>query len=172
MFKNYYHDCVESWLRNKSSLNTNTTVKVIQLNIRGLNELSKFDRVRELLDRFRERVDIIVLGETWLTNDKTGLYFLNGYTGFFSCRDDQHGGLALFIRNDLKFNLCSNRTIDGFHHIHIQLLTKGKQLQVHAVYRPPSFDARRFWPKSKPWLRLAIAIRNAYCLETWIFPLI
>lgn len=114
--------------------------------------MSKFDNVRELLDRYGERVDIIVLGETWLKDDKAVLYSIKGYKGYFSCRDSSHGGLALFVRQDMHYDLCSNRNVDGFHHIHLQLQTKGRHLQIHAVYRPPSFDARRFFSEIETML--------------------
>lgn len=144
MYTNKAFDCVNSWLRNKDSINKITSLRIIQLNIRGMNDVSKFDCIGELLERYRKRVDIVVLGETWLKRDITMLYSLNGYVGIFSCRDDSHGGLVMYIRNDLHFNLCTNRCIDGFHHIHVTLQNKGKPLHLHAMYRPPSFDFRRF----------------------------
>lgn len=144
MYTNKAYDCIDSWIRNKDAIKTTADFRIIQLNIRGINDLPKFDCVSELLDRYGRRVDIVVLGETWLKMERTRLYSINGYRGIFSCREESHGGLAIFLRGDLKYTLRANRTVEGFHHIHITLQTTGKPLQLHAMYRPPSFEARRF----------------------------
>lgn len=144
MYVNKAFDCIDSWLRNKDRMITKLALTIIQLNIRGMNELGKFDAVGELLDRYGKRVDVVVLGETWLKTDTAKLFSLDGYFGIFSCRDESHGGLAVFIRKDLKYTLCANRVFDGFHHIHLSLQIDSKPVQLHAVYRPPSFDSRRF----------------------------
>lgn len=55
-----------------------------------------------------------------------------------------HRGLAVFIRNDPNANVIVNREVDGFRHIHCQRKGYGKPVDLHAVYRPPGFDVRRF----------------------------
>lgn len=62
----------------------------------------------------------------------------------FSCRNGSHGGLAVFVRSDLKSNVKNIVEVDGFHHIHLRLHLLSRCLDLHAIYRPPSFDSRRF----------------------------
>lgn len=145
LYRNFSYDCIQDWIENKIKPDSLLSLKTIQLNIRGLNELEKFDSIRELLQRSRDRVDLIVLGETYLKSERTCLYNLQGYDAFFSCRNESKGGLALFIRNDLDYKVCANRRIDGFHHIHVQLQVRGKCVNCHAIYRPPVFEVSRFF---------------------------
>lgn len=140
---NFSFECTEDWIRNKYT-SPDSSLNVLQLNIRGINDLSKFDCVGELLQRLGKRVDIIVLGETMLKEDRTHLYNLPGYKSVFSCRKEAGGGLAVFCLAELNINIRENRVLDGFHHVHLELSSRGKLLNIHAVYRPPSFDASRF----------------------------
>lgn len=141
--KNFEYDCVEEWIKNKAPINYRC-LTMFQLNVRGLNDMRKLDVVKEILQRYRQRVDVLILGETWLKRDCVQLYQINGYKSIFSCRDDSHGGLAVFVRSGINFDTCINRVLDGFHHIHLQLHSHNKKIDLHAVYRPPIFDARRF----------------------------
>lgn len=136
------YDCVEEWMSNKVHVKNELYLKIIQLNIRGMNDSTKFDNVREILHRYDKRVDIIALSETWVKADRQCLFKLDGFTSIFSCRNESHGGLAVFIRDDMALDILRNRTFCGFHHIHLQLQSHGNKIDFHAVYRPPSFDAR------------------------------
>lgn len=86
MYCNRSYDCVEDWIVNKSN-HTRFNCKLLQLNVRGINELSKFDSIKEILDRSQERFDVIVLCETWVRADRTQLYQIEGFVGTFSCRN-------------------------------------------------------------------------------------
>lgn len=110
--------CIEDWIKNKN-ISPVSSLNIIQLNIRGINQLSKFDCVGELLQRLGKRIDIIVLGETMLKDDRTSLYNLSGYRSFFSCRKEAGGGLAVFCLADLNVEVRENRVLAGLHHIHL-----------------------------------------------------
>lgn len=140
MYCNRKYSDIEQWIINKHKNHTRTTLRVLQFNIRGINDLDKFDTFKEILQRYSSRIDVVVLGETWLKADRTGLYQLNGYKGIFSCRTHSHGGLAVFVRSDLTIEGTINTTYEGFHHISCTIKTCGKYIDVHAVYRPPLFD--------------------------------
>ena len=71
------------------------------------------------------------------------LYYLDGYRVEFSCRDESHGRLAVFVRNDVVADIVKNRFDDGITQYTLHHRT-ACQTYSHAVYRPPSFDARRF----------------------------
>lgn len=143
LYCNVEFECMQDWIVNKVCTDV-VSLKILQLNIRGMNDLAKFDGVRELLQQYGERIDVVVLGETFLQQNRTCIYNLAGYTAAFSCRNESSGGLAVFARSDLDMDVLEERTADGFHHIHCQLRSINKRVDVHAVYRPPSFDATRF----------------------------
>ena len=144
MYSNYMYDSVGEWLENKYTVGNSKSLKVIQLNMRGMNDVSKFDWIGETLYMSRMRVDVVVLCETWVKVNRKGLFTLDGYSGVFSCRNESHGGLAVFVRDDLKMNVQKVIEMDGFHHIHLRLQLLGRWLEFHAIYRPPAFDCRRF----------------------------
>lgn len=144
MYCNRVYGCVGDWIANKSTLR-HLNCKILQINARGINELSKFDSIKEILERSKERFDAIVICETWLTADRIHLYKIEGFVGTFSCRNESHGGLAVFTRAELNAVVSANTTQDGFHHIHCEFKTLGIPVDLHAVYRPPSFDVRRFF---------------------------
>lgn len=145
MYTNNKFDCISDWIeQNKMPIGGSNSLKILQWNIRGINDLAKFDCVGELLQRCKKRIDIVILCETWVKSDRTQMYKLDGYTGVFSSRSESHGGLAVFMRNGLIVEVCQNRAVEGFHHIHCQLLSSGKRINFHAVYRPPSYGVREF----------------------------
>lgn len=145
---NYIYDTVENCMRNKNELaENNVSFRIFQWNIRGMNSLPKFDLVKEFLDNYKDRIDIIVLGETWLKEGATGLFEIQGYTSVFSCRRDSHGGLALYVRNDLFVKVVSNEHHEGFHCIHAEVSSSGNPLNIVCVYRPPSYDYADFQDK-------------------------
>lgn len=141
---NKEYQCIDDWISNKYILNPKSSFRILQLNVRGMNELSKFDVIKETLQRYGEKVDVLVLGETWVKADRVCLYAIAGYRSVFSCRNDSHGGLAVFVRNELQMDVCRNIVIEGFHHIHCRFKFEANAINLHAVYRPPSFDVRRF----------------------------
>lgn len=143
---NFSFECTEDWIEKINAYPgpSSPTLNILQLNIRGINQLSKFDCVGELLRRLGKRIDVIILGETMLKDDRTSLYNLPGYRSFFSCRKEAGGGLAVFCLSDLNVEVRENRVLAGLHHIHLQLLSRGKPLTIHAIYRPPAFEAARF----------------------------
>lgn len=136
-------DCIDEWLTSNNNSPCETSLRIMQLNIRSMNIISKFDSIKEILHRFGRRVDIIVLGETWIQHDRVRLFNIAGYKSMFSCRNEPNGGLAVFYRDDLNVEECCNNNKDGMHHIQL-VLRRGKPIDFHAIYRPPNFEARRF----------------------------
>lgn len=140
---NHVYECIDDWLMNKYTA-MNESLNIMQLNIRGMNDLAKFDCFKEVLHRYGKNVDVVVLCETWIKDDRTCLFELDGFKGIFSCRTDSHGGLVVYIRDNIVADVYLNAVLDGFHHIHCRLSTHGNPIDFHAMYRPPSFDIRKF----------------------------
>lgn len=148
---NLSHDNVDDFNKNVSNPNMKS-IRFLQWNVRGLNVVGKFDDVLEFIDNVCVPLDVIVLGETMLKDANCSLLNMRGFSAIFSCRENSSGGLALFIRNTIDFRTIKNVSVDGFHHIHIELKLNGIFYDVHGVYRPPSYDFNSFHTMLEAWL--------------------
>lgn len=146
-YVNLLYDNFEECIMNKSVLNHKSAVKIFQWNIRGMNSLEKFDGVRELIDRYGDPIDVLVLGETWVKEGNQEMYNLAGYKSIFSCRARSNGGLVVYVRSNINAKIVDIQSHNGFHLIHL-LLSLGKmKLNLIAVYRPPGFPSGDFLDK-------------------------
>lgn len=142
---NYSHDNLDDYNESISPTESNTNhLRVLQWNIRGMNDLCKFDQLLLTLDHCRHQIDVVVVGETWVKVENKSLYNIPGFYSIFSCRDSSNGGLAVFIRNNISSTVLRNTHIDGFHHINVELVLSGRSYIIHGFYRPPSFEINRF----------------------------
>lgn len=117
----------------------------MQINIRGLNNIHKFDYLLECIDICKARIDIIVISETWLKEDKTALFQIKGFSSVHVCRTEINGGgLSIFVRNELQFHTRLIQNISEFHHVHLEIGSTSRPLHLHAFYRPPSQSHRPF----------------------------
>lgn len=145
-YKNYFFDTIDQLNKNIYKTACGFSLKILQINIRGMNNLSKFDGLKEFLDRYAGAIDVLVVGETWLQSDRTNLFKINGYKSIFSCRPESSGGgLAVYVRETIMFDELGNVHANGFHHVHIRLDAGGTPLHIHAIYRPPSYDSATFF---------------------------
>lgn len=118
-------------------------LNMLQINIRGMNRLEKLDSLSIFLQSLNITVDVLVVGETWLKEGRSRYYNISGFRSIYSCRNNSSGGLALFIRNGLEFDVKKNTQETGYHHIEISILGT-QRVTVHGIYRPPDFDVNRF----------------------------
>lgn len=127
-------------------------LRILQWNVRGVNDLRKFDEILIAVDSFSVPIDVIILGETWLKSGNTGLYGIQGFKSIFSSRENSSGGLVIYIRNTIEHKIIENTCNDGFHHIKIETKVCGEVLEIHGVYRPPSYDFNKFHDRLETWL--------------------
>lgn len=146
--ENFFVENVELLNKNFSRISNHFSLRILQLNIRGMNTFEKIDAVKVLLDSYNGCVDVLVIGETWLKSDRIQLFGLEGYNATFSCRNDSAGGgLVVYVRKGISFVEMSNMHELGFHYIHVCLKLKDSEFDVHAVYRPPSYHQSLFYDK-------------------------
>lgn len=133
--ENYFYSSFGSF-SNNTSLNRRSFT-VTQLNVRGINNITKFQSIKKLLLKMTFQSDIILLGETKL-KQRSNLYHLNGYTMHFCCRLSDHcgGGLILYVRNGLPVTDVVKST-SCFEKIKIKLQVMHTTIQILAYYRPP-----------------------------------
>lgn len=142
---NFSHVNLDEFVESLSVVESSTNyLRIFQWNIRGMNDLSKFDTILETLDQCKVPIDVVVIGETWVKKGHEQLYNIPGFNSVFSCRDNSNGGLAVFVRTDITFTVVRNFHSEGFHHICVEISTKGRIHDVHSFYRPPSFDVNNF----------------------------
>lgn len=60
---NLYHDNVDDFNSN-FSMNNQNFICIAQWNVRGLNNMQKFDDILLFLDNLHVPIDILILGET------------------------------------------------------------------------------------------------------------
>ena len=128
---------------------TNESFSIFHLNIRSLNK--NIDNLRNLLSLLKGHFKVIVLTETWCgdTASKNSLFQIPNYNVIHETRKDdrQGGGVCIFIRKDLNFNLRND--LDKFDN-DIETLTieiineKAKNIVVSGIYRPPRGNINNF----------------------------
>lgn len=129
-------------LRQPSFVNTNDTLGLImmQLNIRGMNRTEKLDSLCIILQNLTVAVDVLVIGETWLKEERSKYCNIQGFKSVHSCRSSSSGGLAIFVRDGLNVEVKKVTTEHGFHHIEIDVRLAKSIVKVHGIYRPPGYD--------------------------------
>lgn len=120
-----------------------TSLKIIQINIRGLNDFDKLDSLCIFLRNLNTCVDVIVVGETWIKQDRSQFYNIPGYISIHSCRSKSSGGLALFIRNGLNYEVCNNISDRGHHRVAVKIKMGRISVSINGLYRPPDGDTAR-----------------------------
>lgn len=70
----FYVENVETLNKNLSRIGNSCALRILQLSIRGMDTLEKFDKLKELLDDYTGYIDLLVIGETWLKSDRTQLF--------------------------------------------------------------------------------------------------
>lgn len=94
-------------------------------------------------------VKIVALTETWLTPDSESALMVPGYKVICNSRKDTvGGGVALLIREDVKYNLLSDSAMpvhSSYERLFVTLpQEKGPDLIVGAIYRPPGLSLIEF----------------------------
>ena len=124
-----------------------TDLTVLQLNIRGLlgkqKELSKL--LFELIGK--NKIDVIILCETWLTKESKKRVSMPGYTYHGHYRKHKKGGGVGFLISD-EINFSARPDYDCMYsHIEacfVELLFKGKDLIIGSLYHLPNTNPTDF----------------------------
>lgn len=119
----------------------NLNLTCFHLNIRSAR--NKDDELSIFLNEFAFEFDVIMLTETWYTNDFE-VYRRDGYKTFFLNRSNKRGGgVAILMKNSLSCDIIPQFS---FLSDHIECLTLITQNHVFAVmYRPPDSSISAFF---------------------------
>lgn len=121
-------------------------LSAVHLNVRSVRALTKFDRV---VSQFCPRYDLIILSETWLRQEESVFYNIDGYDRFACCREARGGGLLVFIKNSLVINSVVYAPLCTAESISVELGCSGGSLWVTAIYRAPNLSGKAFIKSSK-----------------------
>lgn len=121
-------------------------VTLLHLNCRSLSY--KFDTFTSFLENLPMQFDIVVLTETWLTDNIANLYTIDGYNMYCKQRADGiGGGICVYVKSqyqvtvsDIKFNTSC------FEHFELSINSScfKQSVIVSAVYRPPNKSVKIF----------------------------
>ena len=133
----FNNDDLISVLKNKNKI-----LKCMSLNIQCLK--AKFNQLQiyvDMLNRSNISFDIICIQETWLSDGSdTSMLELDGYSILTqSPSSSTHGGLAMYIKQDIKYKELTNETSPSniWEGQFVQIHFNEAKLTIGNVYRPP-----------------------------------
>ena len=128
----------------------NSKFSVLQLNIRSIHK--NIGKLRDFLGTLKGNFSVIVLTETWCTDDnanKNSLLQIPNYTPIHQRRKTNRkgGGVSMFIHNKFNFQLLNNlnKSNDDIETLSIEILNKiTKNIIISGIYRPPNGNSSVF----------------------------
>ena len=125
-------------------LNKNNFV-VLGMNCQSLR--AKFDELLLLLEQYNDQsgcgIAVLCLQETWLPKGSEAVIDIPNYNYVLGgCSASSHGGVAIYVRKDLQFDILSvpDYSSNIWENLFIQVygqITGGSKIVIGNVYRPP-----------------------------------
>ena len=120
---------------------------VFQLNIPGL--LNKQGDLQKLINRAagKNKIDIVLLQETWLTNSNCHLVCIPGYKHIYNHRTGRNGGgVSILISNELTSRRCDDLCLNEatLECCCAEIKLPKQKLLVSSIYHPPNISAPSF----------------------------
>ena len=111
------------------------------LNIRGL--LGKYEEMCTMLNQCK--FDILGLCETFLNDEiQEYVYKIEGYNTVYKHRNRHGGGVLMYIKEDVKFELIEMNVCKNVESIWIKTNVKSECIAIGVMYRPPSADVNYY----------------------------
>lgn len=116
-------------------------VSVAYMNIRSLR--TGFTSLLTTINNTINKLTIIVLVETNITDNENDLYSINGFNSIFLNRGGNGGGIAVYIKDNIAFTTIS-LNVKSFEVIQIDLNFDNQIVSLLSIYRPPSSNIKEF----------------------------
>ena len=135
------------------------------MNIRSFYK--NFCDLETLLETFYSKPDIIVISETWLTDEKLRGAYIDGYEGVHSIRcGGRSGGISIFYKIGLNVSKCdlfclNNDTIEM---CTIKIISSDTILFLIGIYRPHSGTIENFTNCLETILNDGILLNSKICI--------
>lgn len=137
---NFLFDSINNYDRDFSNFRG---LLIFQVNARSICKISRFDQLKFVIEQLKRKPDVIVVSETWVSNDLIQLYRIDGYNSVFSCRKNgTGGGLVVFVLDNLTFTTNCSLELSSvpkpINFIQISIsVSNNRSIVVSAYYRPP-----------------------------------
>lgn len=116
-------------------------VSLIYMNIRSLRK--NFTQLLADIHKIINKIHIIILVETNITDNENRFYEINGYNSIFLNREGRGGGIAVYIRDDIHHNSTLLNTV-SLESIQVDIQIQNKTITLFPIYRPPSQNVNTF----------------------------
>ena len=119
---------------------SNEGLLIFHHNIRSFS--SNYDYLSILLEEINFTVDVIILSETWFSDDYVSE--IDGYCGYHICRPSRGGGgVSIYVRSDMSSRFLSEYSSVSDHYevcsVEITISNRNSEkLVILGIYRPPS----------------------------------
>lgn len=113
--------------------------KIVYINACSIR--NKLDEIEVILNT-RQKPEILVITEIWLYENETEYYNISGYNSEFCSREIRGGGVAVYLREDINYNLIMNKNLNKCSYLHVDILSA--KINLIALYRPPDVKYELF----------------------------
>jgi hypothetical protein len=140
---NNYFESVRNYLINEK-IDT-CAMNLFHLNVRGLNKLDKFEKLKTTINKLKNKPAIIALTETKLGKKfPITLYNINGYQRISCCRNVKGnnkivgGGILVFINKSITLRYHTATTLNQIEKIKLEVTVENKNFAIIIYYRAPN----------------------------------
>ena len=127
-----------------SSISCQNEFNIFHLNCQGIG--SSYQFLNELC--LQSTPHVLALTETWLKNHSSSLLEIGNYKLYIKNREmHQHGGLAIYVRNDFEVKVRDDIRVNRemvFESMVLELQCLNFKCFMIVVYRPPSYNIDEF----------------------------
>lgn len=139
---NYFESFTEFWHVNNNI--NNRYINILCCNIRSVS--SNFDELTLFLenDSNNDKIDVIILTETWHNPLNQNVFEIDGYKLFFSTiKRNQNDGIFIFVRNKYNVDFFEYDFIET-NIVKLTFTNVGVPIILLCLYRSPSTDINIF----------------------------
>ena len=136
--------CFDISKNNQINMNDNDSLCIIHLNIRSLNK--NFDKLYDFLVCVPFTPDVLCLSESCIKKQPLVNINLSGYSFVNVDPVGNAGGIAMYVRNNLKITQEQNIHLHGCESLWLTLYqpNTNKKLTIATIYRHPSQATDKF----------------------------
>ena len=123
----------------------NMTFSILNYNIRSLS--SNFDSFNLFLNSQKQKLDVVLVTESWLDESSSEFVKIAGYDEFHTFRNNKKGGGVSFFVNSNKTSVALPK--DSYVNSHIEvnsikIIANHTDIFFIGIYRPPGGDIEKF----------------------------
>lgn len=102
-----------------------------------------FEIENEINTNCNKIIHFLALTETRLSRNETGFYNIPNYKAYYSCRDDGHGGAALFVHISLDSSLIESAVLYKINYVIVKI--PALRASIAVLYKKPIVSNDKFF---------------------------